>query len=399
MKNILLWSLVGLLSFSSTAQEKPYVLLISFDGFRHDYVSRFNTPNFDDFIKEGTAAQSLRPSFPSKTFPNHYTLVTGLYPGNHGLVGNQFYDKSRKAEYGIRNRSSVQDAYFYGGMPLWQLTQENGYKSASYFWVGSEAAIKGRFPDYYYLYDGQVDNYERVDQCIKWLNIPIAKRPRFISLYFSLVDSQGHKTGPNSPELENTVEEADKILGYIMENLKSINLPVNIIITSDHGMTEVNTMDWIDSKPIIAQIPEDAVVVSDRILSQIYLDKSQIGRTYTALKALENNFKTYRKKDMPKSWHYSKNDRVGDVLLVAEPGYAFRDMAEPEKLTGEHGYDPYLTPEMGGIFYANGPNIKKKGQLGTIQNIDVYPLVTKILGFKNPKIDGKFRRVKGFYRK
>ncbi len=399
MKNTLLWSLVALLSFNSMAQEQPYVLLISFDGFRHDYVSRFNTPNFDAFIKVGTAAESLRPSFPSKTFPNHYTLVTGLYPGNHNLVGNQFYDRERKVHYGTRNRNTVQDASFYGGTPLWQLTQENGYKSASYFWVGSEAPIKGRFPDYYYLYDGRVDNYERVDQTIKWLNMPATERPRFISLYFSLVDSQGHKTGPNSPELEKTVEEADKILGYLMGKLKSIDLAVNTIITSDHGMKEVNTMDWIDSKAIKAQIPEGAVVVSDWILSQIYLDENQIESTYSALKSIENHFKVYRKKDMPKGWNYNKNNLVGDILLVAEPGYAYRDSAEPEKLTGEHGYDPYLTPEMGGILYAKGPNIKKNRLVDAIQNVDVYPLITKILGFKNAKIDGKFRRVKRFYRK
>jgi alkaline phosphatase D len=198
-------------------EEKAYVLMISFDGFRYDYVDQYPTPNFDAFIKKGVAANSLIPSFPSKTFPNHYTLVTGLYPANHGLVDNTFYDKSRDVIYSMNKKELVQDFYFYGGLPLWQHAQNFGMKTASYFWVGSEAPIAGNLPSYHYAYDGSVSNNKRIKQVEKWLKLSEEQRPQFISLYFSLVDSEGHQYGPISPQTAQAVTEADKLLGEIMK--------------------------------------------------------------------------------------------------------------------------------------------------------------------------------------
>jgi predicted AlkP superfamily pyrophosphatase or phosphodiesterase len=213
MLNKLYVLLIVLSSQFAKAQDKTQVLLISFDGFRHDYVERFEAPNFKAFIAQGTAAKSLVPSFPSKTFPNHYSIITGLYPGHHGLISNSFYDSKRNEKYSIRNRKVVEDPYYYGGTPLWQLTQENGHKAASFFWVGSEAPIKGSFPDFYKIYDGSVSNYARVDSVISWMGLPALERPLFTSLYFDLVDTQCHRFGPNSQELREAVLEADTILG------------------------------------------------------------------------------------------------------------------------------------------------------------------------------------------
>ncbi|MCR9065562.1 MAG: ectonucleotide pyrophosphatase/phosphodiesterase [Cytophagales bacterium] len=402
LRKISLFSFIAFftfIQFDGLGQDKPYVLLVSFDGFRHDYVEKYNLPNFKKFIQQGSAAKSLVPSFPSKTFPNHYTLVTGLYPGNHGLIANTFFAPERKTTYGTRDRSSVEDPYYYGGTPLWQLTRENGLKSASYFWVGSEAPIKGHFPDFYYIYDGRVPNNSRIDQVKTWLELPSEERPHFISLYFSLVDTQGHRTGPNSKELQNTVIEADSILGYLMETLDQIDLPVNTILVSDHGMINVNTLDVIDAKAIAKEIPGSATMIKDKIISFVYLPQNEVESTYQRIKALENNFRVFKKGELPKKWHYNENDRIGDLVLLANPGYAFRPEKVKEEITGEHGYDPYTTTEMHGIFYANGPNIKKGKELKSIENVHVFPLVTKILGFENPPIDGKFSKVKKIYKK
>jgi ectonucleotide pyrophosphatase/phosphodiesterase family member 4 len=381
------------------AQEKPHVLLISFDGFRHDYVEKYDAKNFKKFISEGASAESLIPSFPSKTFPNHYSIVTGLYPGHHGLVANTFLDPYRNQLYKISNRERVEDAFYYGGTPLWQLTQENGYKSASYFWVGSEANIKGQFPDYYYKYDGSVQNKDRIDKVVEWLKLPEKDRPRFISLYFSLVDDFGHKFGPNSVELKQNVLEADKLLGYLQEELADINLPLNIILVSDHGMIEVNTKNEIDFNAIEKVIPNPAEIVYDKILSMVFLPESEIDATYQIIKKLEHNFQVFKKGEMPDKWHYNEHYRIGDLILMPKPGYAFRKTSISEKITGEHGYDPYTTPEMHGILYAQGPNITKGLRSKSIENVNIYPLITEILGFKKSIIDGHFENIKAFYKK
>ena len=188
---IILIAVLGFVAIAKTSEkhEPAYVLMISFDGFRHDYVEKYDAPHFKAFIEKGAKAEALTPSFPSKTFPNHYSLVTGMYPGNHGLVDNSFYDEELDVVYRASKRELVENPAFYGGLPLWQLTQQNGMKSASYFWVGSEAPVAGSFPDYYYIYDGSVSNEARIDEVVRWLNLPEEDRPHFISLYFSLVDS------------------------------------------------------------------------------------------------------------------------------------------------------------------------------------------------------------------
>ena len=180
--------------------EKPYIILISLDGFRHDYVDTYNPPHLSSFINEGSQAASLIPSFPTKTFPNHYTIATGMYPDNHGLLANSYYDYNKKKTYSIGNRETVTDGSFYKGTPLWVNANSTGMVTASYFFVGTEADIQGVHPTYYYNYDGKVTNQERVDQAIKWLEMPEETRPHLITLYFSDMDDTGHRYGPNNKE-------------------------------------------------------------------------------------------------------------------------------------------------------------------------------------------------------
>ena len=181
---VVCWTSVSL----HAQQAAPYVILISFDGFRYDYVNNYNPPNFKAFIAKGSQAEAIIPSFPSKTFPNHYSLVTGLMPGHHGLVDNQFYDAPRNEWYGMRDKQRVSDPYYYGGVPLWQLAKENGMKSASFFWVGSELSDERRRPDYYFPFDDKIPPKVRINQALNWLKLSESERPHLITLYFSFPD-------------------------------------------------------------------------------------------------------------------------------------------------------------------------------------------------------------------
>lgn len=409
---ILLITILGFISCSASNEQTtppPYVILVSFDGFRHDYVEKYNTPNFKKFINKGAAADVMLSSFPSKTFPNHYTVVTGMYPGNHGLIDNNFYDEDLDIQYSIRNREAVETPAFYGGLPLWQLVQDNDMKSASYFWVGSETKIQGRFPNYYYTYDGSVPNETRIDQIVNWLQLPETERPNFISLYFSLVDSQGHATGPDAPETGATVLEADRLLGLLMEQLKGVDLPVNVIITSDHGMNSVPSTDenLIVTKDIMDGIDPDSYrLVSSGAHAHVYVeDETKRAQIFNTIQSRENHFKTYLKEDIPEKWHF-QHKRVGDIFFTMQADYYLSTTGRKNGLiarggvTGQHGFDPYTTPDMGAIFYAQGPNIKPGSQVGSFENINVYPLIAHILGIEEyPEIDGDLSVLLPVYQK
>lgn len=388
----------------ASAQETPYVVMVSFDGFRYDYVEKYNLPNFKKLISNGAAAEALIPSFPSKTFPNHYTLVTGMYPGNHGLVDNEFYDPGQKKMYATKNRVMVEDPSFYGGTPLWQLTQQHGMKSASFYWVGSEGKILGSHPDYYRVYDAKVKNEQRVEQIINWLKFSEPDRPHFISLYFSLVDHEAHTTGPTSVQTQKVLHTADSLLGMLMDKVETTMLPVNIVVVSDHGLYEMERQEKVFvyvNKLIDTTKPS---VVFANAGSQVHFYTKNVDSLYTVLKAQEKNFKVYQQHEFPERWHY-KHSRSGDILIVAEPGAYFltapRDLSKWEGTGnfGEHGYDPALTKDMYGIFYAMGPNVKQGIRLKPFENIHVYPFVAKILGLKTPEIDGDEKVLEEAYKK
>ncbi|MBX2961203.1 MAG: alkaline phosphatase family protein [Cyclobacteriaceae bacterium] len=384
-------------------KENPYVILISFDGFSHDYVEKYALPNFKNFIKNGASAEGLIPSFPSKTFPNHYTIVTGLYPGHHGLVDNHFYDKKLELNYTMRNRDMVENPVFYGGTPLWQLVQQQGLKSASCFWVGSEAPVQGEFPTYYYRYNESMPNSKRVEQVIDWLTLPKKDRPQFISLYFSLVDTEGHNTGPNSEELRKTVLEADSLLGYLMQSLRKIRLPVNVVLISDHGMYELEQKEetYITLSKFINLADTTVRIINGG--TQAHLYTNNVDSLFSVLKAVEENFVVYKREDFPERWNYN-HYRVGDIMLVATPGHYiqlnsrnFGRLQSP--VFGVHGYDPDEVPEMKGIFYANGPNIKAGATAPAFRNVHVYPFIALLLGITPPKTDGDVNVLRSLYKK
>ena len=225
---------------SEWAMSRDYVIMISIDGFRHDYADQFQAHNILKLAEEGLKAEALIPSFPSKTFPNHFTLVTGLLPGNHGLVGNSFFSRSKNAWYRISNKEAVTDPTWYSGIPIWTLAEMQGMLSASFFWVGSEAPIEGILPTYLYPYDGSVPNDFRIEQVVDWLELPANKRPHMITAYFSLVDDVGHEFGPDTEETKEAVLEIDRLIGQLMDEVSQMSLPVHIILVSDHGMSSID---------------------------------------------------------------------------------------------------------------------------------------------------------------
>lgn len=402
---LLLLTMVG----ASAQQETPYVILVSFDGFRYNYVKNFTPPHFKEFIAAGSQAEAMIPSFPSKTFPNHYSLVTGLVPGHHGLVDNSFYDRGRKQLYSMRDKAKVSDPYYYGGVPLWELAKKNNMKSASFFWVGSELTDEQRRPDYFFPFDDKVDPRTRVAQVIDWLKLPAAERPHMITLYFSFPDHEAHEFGPNAPETKQAVLRADSLLGELMLGVKTTQLPVNVILVSDHGMSELTVAQetYIFLGGLINRKDTSVVAVNGGTQTHLYIrNKQKRDSLYAALKSKEKNFKVLKREEFQPQWKY-QTDRTGDLMIMAAEGHYIREGSgeqfspnmKPGSKFGVHGYDPEQVPDMRGIFYAQGPNIKKGVVLKPFQNIHVYPLIVKILGLPLPKVDGEAKTLEKIYRK
>lgn len=386
---------------SAEAQKAPYVILISLDGFRWDYVDRLHPPHLENFVKTGSKVESLIPCFPSKTFPNHYSIATGMYPDKHGIIGNTFYNYLKDAEYSVGNRDRVEDGTYYKGNPIWVLADQKGMVSASYFFVGSEAEINGSRPSYFYRYESKVPNQDRVDQAIKWLGLPPEKRPHIITLYFSDMDNAGHDYGPLDDEkLLEKLLPLDSVLGSLFDTISKSKLDINVIIVSDHGMKEVQIDDYIE----LDALENDLIyrtINNGAIVSIHPYDTANTEAILQSLKQRENHFKVYRTENTP-GFEYRPDSRDwGSIQIVPDYGYYFaskeriRYLRQHDKLiTGQHGYDPKYR-EMHGIFYANGPAFKSGYSRSSTQNINIYPLICKILGLSvSDEVDGKLDHVK-----
>ena len=371
---------------------EPTVILISLDGFRWDYLEKVNTPNLDFLIANGVKAKALIPAFPTKTFPNHYTIVTGLYPENHGIIANKMYDPQFNSTFSLGDRSSVEDGRWWGGEPIWVTTEKQGQISATLFWPGSEASIKDVRPTYWEKYDGKLAYNKRVQKVLDWLKLPIEKRPTFIALYFDEPDSDGHKYGPTSKEVKDAIRKVDTTLGQLVEALKQREIleKVNIIVTSDHGMTSINpdkvillddyidlnSVEIIDWSPVITLRPHDG-------------EKEKI---YNALVNAHPHLNVYYKENIPERFHFQNHRRITPIVAIADEGWSISNHSllkslETQFLRGNHGYDNQLS-SMRGIFIAKGPAFKKGLIIELFENIHVYNLIAKILGLKPAPNDG-----------
>lgn len=378
---------------SAEQQKKPYVILISADGFRYDFAKRYNAQNLLKLGSEGVSASSMIPSYPSVTFPNHYAMISGLYPSHSGLVNNTFYDPVRNERYSMSNKTKVADGSWYGGSPLWVLAEQQKMLSASFYWVASESAIKGVRPTYYYNYNEQINIHDRIQAVVDWLKLPPADRPHLITFYFPQVDHEAHLHGPESPEVEKEVHFIDSAVNELQKAVKNTGLKdVNFVFVSDHGMTKVDNQNPIG---IPAAIDTSKFIVSgDGILVELYArDKKYIQETYNALKKDAKDYDVYLKTNVPAHLHYGAKDdwhnRIGDILLIPYAPKVFNLYNKKNINPGWHGYDPSVVKDMHATFYAWGPAFKTHLSIPAFKNVSVFNLVSRILGIKYTEpIDG-----------
>jgi len=391
-------------------QAKPYVILVSLDGFRYDYPRIYHSPNLDALGAQGASApEGMIPAYPSITFPNHYTIVTGLYPEHHGIVANVFYDPVRKQVYSYRDDQTVTDGTWYGGTPLWVLAEQHGMRAACFFWPGSEADIQGTLPTYYMKYDAKYPNQQRVEQVLRWLQLPAERRPHFITLYFSDVDSAGHAHGPDSPEVASAVREVDDEIGRLMNGLGKLNLRVDVVVVADHGMAKVEG-DWINLSEYF-----DTRLLEKSAESFMYPQSEAAAENiFVALDGKSDKFKVYRNGQVPPGLRFDGNLREGDPVVVATGPYLIRVNAPPAGApassgdamhpagppAGMHGYDPAHMPEMRAIFFASGPDIRRGEKVAPFENVNLYPFVARILGLdishlQTGPVDGDLKVLQG----
>ncbi len=389
---LLIFLLFALSSSLFAQQQQPYVVMLSLDGFRWDYPDKCPTPNLDRIAAHGVKAKSLQPAFPSKTFANHYTMATGLYPDHSGIVENSFYDPATGKHYSISDRKAVEDASFYGGEPIWVTAEKQGIISASYFWVGSEAAIKGILPTYWKKYDHDFPFGQRIDSVIYWLNLPEDARPHLITFYMDEPDGIGHGEGPYSSETFEMVVYLDSLVGVLLDKIGALPIAeeVNIIVTSDHGMGPVSREQCIHlNKYLDYSWFYEMEGYTPNLTLQVKDDYAD-----TAWKAISAipHVTAWKHGEMPDSLHYGSNPRTLDFILVADSAWQFSLTDKTPHSSGAHGYNPFNT-DMHAIFYAKGPAFKSGYVHPTFENINIYPLICKILGIEPAPVDGHIRNV------
>ncbi|HEX6941126.1 MAG TPA: ectonucleotide pyrophosphatase/phosphodiesterase [Longimicrobiales bacterium] len=373
--------------------DAPYVVVVSFDGFRHDYLDWFETPNFGRVARRGVRADALIPIFPSKTFPNHYAIATGMYAESHGLVDNDFWDPELEARYRLGDRETVEDGRWYGGEPIWVTAERQGMVTAAFFFVGSEAAIGGVRPSEYRVYDGSVPNEARVDQVLDWLRRPAPERPHLVLLYFSDVDGAGHRHGPDSPQVEQAVAEVDRALGRLLDGIDALEIAdeVYVVLVSDHGMQAVST-ERVEYLEDLVDLGGVRILGGGPYLT-LWIDGApeRVREIEAALNRGLRHARAYRREAMPGRWRYAGSPRVGDMIVLAEPGWQVLGSRERTAHGGgAHGYDPAVCPAMQGIFLAAGPAIRPGLRIPAFENVHIYPLLTHLLGLRpNPEIDGR----------
>jgi alkaline phosphatase D len=367
---------------------KHYVVLVSLDGFRYDYPRLYGAKHLLAIGRRGVSApDGMIPAYPSLTFPNHYAIITGLYPEHNGIVANSFYDPARKRIYSYRNASTVTDGSWYKGTPLWSLAEQQGMRTACFFWPGSEAKIAGERPTWYLRYTNNYPDEQRIDQVIDWLKLPPEQRPHFITLYYPNVDHQGHMHGPDSPEVREAVRQVDDLMGTLERKLNALHLPIDLVIVADHGMARVEG-DWITLDKY-ADL-DDFTTVGSLLYPKSEADAQH---AYQQLKAADAGFQVYRRANIPAELHYSSNPREGDPVIVPQGPYLIRAHAPSSSRpgftpVGEHGYNPFQMKSMRAIFFAEGPDIRPGTRLKPFENVNIYPFIARILGLKSPKVDG-----------
>ena len=378
-------------------QARPYVILVSIDGLKPEYLDRFDLPNLQRVITRGARARAMIPVFPTLTFPNHYSLVTGLRPARHGIVANSFYDPQRKQKYSLNDGAAVTDGTWYGGEPIWVTAETQGMVAACFFWPGSEAAIKGVRPSLYQNYVNTTPNAERVATVLEWLRLPAERRPHLITLYFSTIDSASHDGPLSTPAVARSAQELDEVIGPLLNGIDALpfRADVSLLITSDHGMVDtmparVVAMDsLIDMSGVIESYggPVASLHVPDAARAIEIRDQVNARLTHG---------RAYLRQEVPERFYYRENPRAGDVVVIMDESWILERTTRKARAEswGQHGWDNML-PSMRATFVAMGPGIRSGATVGEVENIDVYPLMTELLGLKAAAgIDGRPGRIR-----
>ena len=403
---LLWWSALGGGAAALGAADQAPLILISIDGFRWDYTERYaaEAPTLRRLQREGASAKSLVPVFPSNTFPNHYTLVTGLYPANHGIVNNDFFDPKSGTIFRFNQPGAAGDPRWWGGEPIWVTAILQGRKAATAFWVGSETEVKGIRPTFWQKFNYRIPFPERLDELIRWLKLPPAERPSVVTFYLEETNSAGHRYGPDSAEVAAAIRLSDTRISEILARLAAEAIESNVIIASDHGMTATSLDRVIILEDHVAR---DSVQVdadgSAMALRPLRGDARSLVRAFQHVR----HARAHLAEELPSHLRLAGNDRISPVWVLPDEGWHVVTRATYDRLRanyrvngylqGDHGYDPAL-PNMHGILIAHGPAFRPGARAGSVENVHLYNLMCAVLGLRPAANDGDDRLVRAFLR-
>ena len=370
----------------ATATPPPVTILISIDGFRSDYLDRGITPRLSALAAQG-ARGPMRPSFPSVTFPNHYTLVTGLRPDRNGIVGNTMEDAAKP---GVRFDMQNADPFWWmQAEPIWITAEREGRRTATMFWPGANVDFGGVRPHDWQFYNHDVTDRQRVDGIVDWLRRPVENRPKFLTLYFDAIDSAGHKYGPDAPETNAEIARIDGEIGRLSDEVAALGVRANYVIVADHGMAQTSPERVVELYKIAA--PADYRFITGGPYAGLEPVPGHEAALAKALLRPNPHMNCYRKSDLPPALHYGRNPRVPAFICVAQIGWLILpEPPKPErpiKPGGTHGYDP-VNHEMDALFIATGPALRPGTRLAPFDNVDVYPLLAELIGVTPRPNDG-----------
>ena len=375
------------------ANDARPLILVSIDGFRADYLERNETPTLAALARDGVRAEALKPSFPTLTFPNHYTLVTGLRPDHHGIINNRMTDPAMGKAFVYKEASTIEDPQWWGGEPIWVSAEKHGIRSATMFWPGSSVAIDGVRPTWWKPFDTTYAPDRRVDAVLAWLDLPAARRPRLVTLYLEQVDQAGHTYGPDSPEVDAALQATDAALARLVAGLRQRRLldAVDLVIVSDHGMAAADPARRTFLDDLVSL--DDIDVANYGILAGIAPHRGRTAEVEAALLRPHPHMRCWRREETPTRLHYGTNPRIPPLLCLADHGgvVSWRNYERNggHYSPGEHGYDND-DPSMRALFIAHGPAFRRGLVVPEFDNVDVYPLLAHLLGIPPEPNDGKF---------
>lgn len=368
------------------------LVLISLDGFRWDYHAKAPAPHLRRLMARGVTAERLIPVYPTKTFPNHYSIVTGLYPARHGIVSNNIREPETNRRFTMADREAMGDPRWWRGEPLWVTAERQGRRTATLFWPGSEAPIDGVRPDEWTPYDESVPNHERVVRILRWLALPRGRRPAFITGYFSDVDDAGHEAGPESAAVREAIASVDGLVGAIADGIAAMGLAdeVSLVVVSDHGMTTISSDRLI---PLGEYLDLSTVDVVDL---DVHLGlnprEGSADELHRRLAHAHPHLRVYRRHETPAAWRYREQARIPAIVGVADEGWMMvrsgsRLATGPRRVRGNHGFDPGLR-SMHGLFVAAGPAFRRGVTVPPFENVHIYNALAAAIGVTPALNDG-----------